>query len=142
MSKIFVRKHPTLNALIPVDATSETAIAKMNDKAWSLEYNKARNPKFHRMVFSIAQMVCDNAPEDSYWHEKYGYHFIKACELKAGFVDELIDLDGEIHLLPKSIAFESMADDEFKKIFDVMVKESARILGCSERDVLQNMETV
>jgi hypothetical protein len=140
MGKIFVKKHPTFNALIPVDAGSETAISKMKDKEWSLEYNKARNPKFHRMVFAIAQMVCDNAPEDSYWHEKDGYHYIKACELKAGFVDELIDLDGEIHFIPKSIAFESMADDEFKKIFEVMVKEAARILGCSERDVLQNME--
>lgn len=138
--KIFIVKSPT-GSLLPSDAEAEGVVNKWKVGAsYSLTYATARNPKFHRLVFAVTTAVIDNAPEDSYWHGKDAYHFIKAVELKAGMVDEIVDLNGEVHLIPKSIAFENMSEDEFKKLFDALVTEAARILGCSERDVLENVE--
>jgi hypothetical protein len=139
MSKIFITK--TSNGLLPADEVSEKVYLKWkNGASYSLEYNKARNPKFHRMVFAVAQKVCDNAPEDSYWNGKDAYHLIKAVELKIGFVDELVDFDGEVHMIPKSIAFENMEEADFKKLFDALLEEGARILGCTIRELLDNVE--
>ena len=126
--------------LVPADAEAEEVVNKWKVGAsYSLAYAPARNPQFHRMVFAVAQMVCDNAPDGSYWSGKDAYHFIKAVELSNGFTDEMIDCAGEVHLIPKSIAFENMDQAEFKKLFDPLVSEAARVLRISEQDVLTNM---
>ena len=91
------------------------------------------------MVFAIAQSVIDNAPEDSYWHDKEAYSFIKAVELTHGFTDEMIDCNGVVHLSPKSIAFENMDEAEFKRIFDALITEAARVLGISEGELLEQL---
>lgn len=137
--KIFVVKGAS-GYLVPADAEAESVCKKWKcGQIFSLTYAPARNPQFHRMVFAVAQMVCDNAPDGSYWSGKDAYHFIKAVELSNGFTDEMIDCAGEVHLIPRSIAFENMDQAEFKKLFDPLVSEAARILGISEQDVLSNM---
>ena len=137
--KIFITKGAS-GYLVPADAEAESACKKWKVGAsYSLTYAPARNPKFHRMVFAIAQSVIDNAPEDSYWHGKEAYSFIKAVELTHGFTDEMMDCNGEVHLIPRSIAFESMDEAEFKKIFDPLIKEAARVLGVTENELLDQL---
>ncbi|HNX82641.1 MAG TPA: DUF1367 family protein [Candidatus Omnitrophota bacterium] len=138
--KIFIVKSST-GFLLPGDAEAEEVVNKWKvGSSYSLTYAPARNPKFHRLVFAVASAVTDNAPEGSCWNGKDAYHFIKAVELQAGFVDELVDLNGEVRMVPKSIAFENMAEDEFKKLFDVLISEGARILGMTERELLEGAE--
>ena len=137
--KIFITKA-TPGFLAPADAEAEEVFRKWKTGAsYSLAYAPARNPKFHRMVFAVAQMVTDNAPEGSYWSGKDGYSFIKAVELTHGFTDEMIDCNGEVHLVPRSIAFENMDNDEFKKLFDPLITEAARVLGVSEGELLEQL---
>ena len=137
--KIFVTKA-TPGFLAPADAEAEEVFRKWKTGAsYSLTYAPARNPKFHRMVFAVAQMVTDNAPEGSYWRGKDGYSFIKAVELTYGFTDEMMDCNGEVHLIPRSIAFENMDEAEFKKIFDPLITEAARVLGVTENELLDQL---
>lgn len=136
--KIFIIK--TSSGLAPADAEAEEVVRKWKvGHSISLTYAPARNPKFHRMVFAIAQSVIDNAPEDSYWNGKEAYSFIKAVELTHGFTDEMMDCNGEVHLVPKSIAFESMDESEFKRIFDALITEAARVLGITEGELLEQL---
>lgn len=137
--KIFVTKA-TPGFLAPADAEAEEVFRKWKEgAAYSLTYAPARNPKFHRLVFAVAQSVVENAPEGSYWRGKDGYSFIKAVELTYGFTDEMMDCNGEVHLIPRSIAFENMDETEFKKIFDPLIKEAARVLGVTEGELLEQL---
>lgn len=138
--KIFIVKSST-GFLLPGDAEAEEVVNKWKVGAsYSLTYAIARNPKFHRMIFAIAGKVVENAPHDSYWHGKKPIHFIHAVELTIGMVEEEIDLSGQVHLRAKSVKFENMDDDEFKTIYDPVVTEGARILGISERELLEGAE--
>ena len=137
--KIFVTKA-TPGFLAPADAEAEEVFRKWKTGAsYSLTYAPARNPKFHRLVFAVAQSVVENAPEVSYWRGKDGYSFIKAVELTYGFTDEMMDCNGEVHLIPRSIAFENMDEAEFKKIFDPLITEAARVLGVTENELLDQL---
>ena len=137
--KIFITKGAS-GYLVPSDAEAEAVCKKWKIGAsYSLTYAPARNPKFHRLVFAVAQSVVDNAPEGSYWSGKDAYSFIKAVELTHGFTDEMMDCNGEVHLVPRSIAFENMDETEFKKLFDPLIAEGARVLGCTENDLLEQL---
>ena len=139
MSKIFVTKGVS-GLLAPADAEAAEVVRKWKIGAsYSLTYAPARNPKFHRLVFAVAQSVVENAPGGSYWSGKDAYSFIKAVELTHGFTDEMMDCNGEVHLIPRSIAFENMDETEFKKIFDPLIKEAARVLGVTEGELLEQL---
>lgn len=136
--KIFVVK--TSSGLSPADEEAREVVNKWKIGAsYSLTYAPARNPKFHRMVFGVAQLVCDNAPEGTFWCGREAYAFIKWVELCSGFTEEQICPDGEIKLHPLSIAFENMDESEFKKLFDALITEAAQVLGVSEGELLEQL---
>ena len=61
--KIFIVKSST-GFLLPGDAEAEEVVNKWKVGAsYSLTYAPARNPKFHRLVFAVANAVTDNEPE-------------------------------------------------------------------------------
>ena len=137
--KIFITKGAS-GYLVPADAEAEEVCRKWKvGSNYSLTYAPARNPRFHRMVFAVAKTVIDNAPDGSYWQNKDAYAFIKAVELTHGFTDEMSDCNGEVHLVPRSIAFENMDDDEFKKLFDPLITEAARVLGVTKGELLEQL---
>jgi len=136
--KIFIVK--TNAGLLPADAEAEEVVTRWKvGHSISLTYAPARNPKFHRMIFAIAQTVVTNAPEGSYWSGKDAKHFIKAVELTIGMTEEIMDCNGQVHLQAKSIAFENMDDEEFKTLFDPLVKEGARVLEITEGELLDQL---
>lgn len=125
MAKIFVMRSSAGVHLIPADATAEKAIAKWKvGAAYTMETCKARNPKFHRLVFAVANLVCSNSAAWSNPHL-----FVKAVQLTYGFTEPMRDTHGEVFQIPRSIAFENMDEDEFKKIFECLLIEASRITG-------------
>lgn len=135
--KIIITK--TVHGLQPGDDQAEKVVNRWKlGASYALTYKEARSPQYHRLVFGIANAVVDNAPEGSYWRGKLPEHFIKAVMLTIGCVDEVMDMNGEVHLIPKSIAFENMGDDEFRPIGDAVVREGARILNVEEHELLEN----
>lgn len=140
MAKKFIITKSPNGVLIPACKDAETTIAKWRaGESYTLTYQKARSPQHHRFIFAIAKAVIDNAPEDSYWNGKDSYHFIKSVMLSMGIVDEIMDLNGEVHLIPKSLAFENMDENEFRPIADRVLLEAARILDLTQAELLQNI---
>jgi hypothetical protein len=136
--KLFITK--TAHGLTPADKQAEEEISKWKvGTSYLMKVDKARCPAFHRLVFAVAQMTCDNAPEGSMWSGKEALSLIKAVELACGMVETLVSLDGEVHMIPLSIAFQNMVEDEFSILYKRLIKESARILDISEQDVLDNL---
>lgn len=135
--KIFLIK--TVNGIKPGDDHTEKVVRRWKLGAgYALTYKEARSLQYHRLIFGIATAVVDNAPEGSYWHGKLPEHFIKAVMLTIGCVDEIMDMNGEVHLIPKSIAFENMSDEEFRPIGDAVIREGSRILNVPQHVLLEN----
>jgi len=107
-------------------------------KEFIIEYKNPRNPKFHRMVFAVANFVNFHAPEDSIWSKLTPYMFIKAIERAFGYIEYEYDLQGKEYVKAKSIAFESMTQSEFEELFDKVLDEAVNITSVSKMEIIQN----
>jgi hypothetical protein len=120
---IFVTK--TLNGLVPADDEAKEVLRKFKlGDTLRAEVKKPRNYQHHKMFFALLTMTFEN--QDSY---KSFEHFRKAVLIEAGHVDEIITLDGEIVLIPKSIDYSTLDEIEFSKVFNEAMAVCARILG-------------
>ncbi len=122
MKALFV-KH--LNSLVPTGQAAEDLLAKwkMGDKIM-VEVRRPRNPQHHRLFFALAKAVVDNT--DRY---KTVDLFVAACKIYAGHYDEIQMTDGRVGLIPKSISFESMSQDEFDPFFDRALDLASKVLS-------------
>ena len=89
---------------------------------------KSRNPQHHKLVFGIAKCVLANLPEGHKWKNKPPYDLIKAIQIEEGIVDWKLNLDGSLRAEAKSIAYESMDEEQFQPVSDAMFKWGAKIL--------------
>jgi len=136
MSKMILTK--TEHGLRPADALSESSMLRLvKGKSYTFEYKRARNHKFHRLVFGVATIVCENSDR---WDNPL--LFIKAVELTHGYVDTLVDMNGEVFMIPKSISFENMEEQEFNKLFDCILIEASKVLGIHQEKLRLQLEEV
>ena len=123
MADIYLTR--TLSGLAPADED-----AKQVMRRWKIgdtlrcSVRKPRSYKFHKLYFALISLVFEN-------QERYSNidHFRRAVQIEAGHVEELIRLDGEIVLIPKSIAYDALDEMEFAKVFAETMTVCARILG-------------
>jgi hypothetical protein len=100
--------------------------------------HKSRNAKHHKLIFAIAKCVIANMPEGSIWAKQEPYELIKACMVAEGIVDIKYNLDGTTRGEAKSIAFESMAEDEFQAVSDAVFWWGAELLEIEENLLRRN----
>ena len=77
---------------------------------------KDRNVGFHRKLFALLNLVVHN---NSNW--KAAYFLLKLIQMDIGSVDIGKDMNGIIVQFPKSIAFKSMSEPTFTKLFSDIV---------------------
>jgi hypothetical protein len=121
--KILCKK--TLTGVGPTDDAGVDALKrfKLGEHVW-IEVRKSRNPKFHRLYFALLNLTYSN--QEQYTNFEM---FRKAVQIAAGHVDELITLEGEVLLQPKSIAFDQLDELGFHSVFSETMKVCARLLG-------------
>lgn len=122
--KILLRKRLD-GALYPMDEEAESALKRLKaGKDCWCEIKVARDPVQHRRYFGLLTLTFEN--QERYTNIE---HFRKAVQIKAGHVEELITLDGEVLLMPKSIAWGSLDQLEFDMLFGQVMRVCADILG-------------
>ena len=137
--KIFFIKRE--NKIEPIYRMSMDYVdAMQRNVIYSAEMRKPRNPKFHNLVFALAKCALDNMPENRQaWKHYTPYEFIKMLQIEIGATEKMIRLNGEVVQIPKSIAFESMDENEFEKtIAEPMFEVCAKILGCTVDELKTN----
>lgn len=90
---------------------------KLNEK-YKVEIKKARNIKFHKKYFSLIKCAWLNLPErfdELYPHPE---NFRKAVQIMAGFYETYFLVDGTQIIESKSIAFESISEEEFQDVYN------------------------
>jgi hypothetical protein len=123
----------TLAGLVPADEAAKQAVKRWKmGETLKCSVRKPRCYKNHKHYFALLNLTFEN-------QERYTSfeHFRKAVQIAAGHVDELITLDGEVVLLPKSIAYDALDEMEFCKVFGETMAVCAKMLGDLDLDELR-----
>lgn len=114
------------------DEARETLEAIKNGAEVMVEVKAARNPRQHRLFFALLKLLVDNSDRfDSVPHA------LIEVKLACHEYDLYVSLDGKTYYVPRSIAFHSMPQDKFKRLFDrtVFVICSKWLVGTDQDDL-------
>lgn len=99
------------NTLVPADIHAEAFLHAVPDgKEMVISAHIPRNPKFHRWFFAMLHKVCENRED---WTDED--ELLDAIKHAVGHVQRRMRLDGSVQMVPRSIAFESMGEDHFRR---------------------------
>ncbi len=121
MTKLFLKvKYRDRSALVPSDSASLEALRKFKDgDIVSAVIKRPRNPKHHRKLFAMLQIVWEGtAVQDKYPTKE---NLLDALKLALGYCEPVRLPNGECAVKVKSIAFESMDQTAFEKFYDAAV---------------------
>lgn len=83
-----------------------------------IEFSTPRHLKHHRKLFALLQLIAENS--EVYDSAEKALVAVKLC---TGYADPLIHPEtGEVLMLPRSIAFENMGQDDFEVFYDAALK--------------------
>ena len=101
-------------ALYPRSAEAEEAMRVVRDgREVMVTFHTARNPGQHRLLFAMLNFVLEHSDQ---FDDKDTA--LVGLKIACGLVDTYIDERGKCFFIPRSIAFESMPQDEFAAFFD------------------------
>lgn len=109
----------TLSGLTPADDQARKVLAKVEQgTVIRIEYKRPRNGPMHRRYWALCQMVYDNS-------EDYGSaeQVSDLLKILAGHCTQVASkATGEVFLIPRSISFSAMDQDEFDQFWGRVVK--------------------
>jgi hypothetical protein len=104
----------SLGRLIPSDAIGMDALKAIAEGSTvTARLTQTRNIKFHRLWYALLQTVFEAQTLFTSLDEMHS-----AIKLGIGFSEEIVDLDGAVHTIPKSISFAKLDEDGFRAYFD------------------------
>lgn len=116
-------------AFVPEDEVAEEECNKLpKNKGLRADFVVPRNPRLHRKAFVLLNQVW---PHTNYPTVE---RLRASMTIGAGFIDEAIDpYSGRVVWYPKSWAFDSMDDVEFKELYDRLIDVALKIVPNSKR---------
>jgi len=112
--KIRLEKHGEV--LIPSLPDDELALKSIKrGQIVEIELKRPRNAKFHKKFFALIGIVLENTEYDT---SEQILHLIK---LKLGYYETIINTNGKVIYIPKSISFSSMDNDDFNNFYNKAV---------------------
>ena len=120
---------------IAYDSDYETAKKIKVNEPYEYEFKNVRNPRHHRKYFALLNLVVSNT-------EKFKdvNHLRMILAIECGHYDELIDpLSGEVRIIPKSISFSSMGQDEFSELYSKSLDYCCKVLGVEKSEIIEEI---
>ena len=134
MKKLFFIKRPDRTFTF-LDSQSQDLFNTLKNNTWySCELKEPRNPLFHAKMFALLQLTLDNLPEDSNLNRLNTHGLLKAIQFDIGETEPYQKLNGEIVLIPKSIAFENMDNIKFSEIYKKVIMICEQLTGMDMED--------
>lgn len=132
--RCFVKKG---NALRPADFAADEFMAAIPDgKEVTVIVRRPRSAIHHRWFFALLRKVCENT---GLWASEE--ELLSALKLATGHCDRQMTLDGSVYLVPKSIAFSSLSEDEFNIFKERCLHLLAtKVLGCDPATLLEEVD--
>jgi hypothetical protein len=108
-----IRLEKKGEALIPSLPIDEIALGGVKqNQIVEVELKRPRNAMFHKKFFALIGIVLENT---EYQNSEQVLHLIK---IKLGYYDTVINTDGEVFYMPRSISFSSMDNDSFGMFYN------------------------
>jgi hypothetical protein len=106
---------------VPADRSTQERLRERGFKAGDLvfmEIRKPRNPRFHRLAHALGQLCAENIEA---FDGMEAHRVLKRLQIEAGVgcdnMGIIIPGIGKcLHVLPRSLSFESMSEDEFYEV--------------------------
>ena len=120
---------------IAFDSDYETAKKIKVNEPYEFEFKNSRNPKHHKKYFALLNLVVNNT-------EKFKdvNHLRMILAIECGYYDELINpLTGEVTIVPKSISFSSMGQDEFSELYSKSIDYCCKVLGVEKSEIIEEI---
>lgn len=133
--KISLIKYLDNTFKIAFSGDYETAKKIKVNIPYEFEFKNARNPKFHAKFFALLNLVVENTEQF-----KDVNHLRMILAIECGWYEELINpLSGEITIIPKSISFAKMDNDEFEDLYNKSIDYCCKILGVEKQDIINEI---
>lgn len=129
MARLFLKR--TLAGFVPADEPSAELTKRYKvGEVYRSDIVKPRAYRHHCLCMALLTLTYEN-------QERYDNfeHFRKAVAVAAGHVEELITLDGEVLLQPKSISYSALDQVAFERVFHQMMTVCTKILDVSEPEL-------
>lgn len=120
---------------IAYDSDYETAKKIKVNEPYEYEFKNSRNPKHHRKYFCLLNLVVNNT-------EKFKdvNHLRMILAIECGHYEELINpLSGEVTIVPKSISFSKMDNDEFSELYSKSIDYCCKILSVDKSEIIDQI---
>ncbi len=114
--RVLARRTPA--GLVPADEQAQTELRRVPvGKPVYVEITAARNPRQHRLLFAMLNIVAEAGEYPS------TEAALVALKLATGLVESVqMDTNGTVQLIPKSISFANMRQNEFSAWFDSAIQ--------------------
>ena len=121
--------------LSPANEEAATALERFkNSEQYEIEIKLTRNPQFHAKVFKFFQFCFEHWKSDREFMNEAGQFdvFRKNLTVLAGYYDTYYTIKGDARIEAKSLAFSSMAQDEFEGCYQALIAAAMRTIfnGC------------
>lgn len=126
MTEIILIKTPA-GSLIPADPQAAEYIAKLKTgQGVKSRVTKVNNPAFHRKMMALFNLAFDAwEPKEKLYKgqkvQKQFDRFRKDVTIMAGFYETSYDLNGDVRLTAKSLAFDRMDQDEREAVYSAVI---------------------
>lgn len=134
MSEIYLVKKGIY--LIPaMDSDKEEFNKLKNGETYRFKFSRPRNVKFHRKFFALINLVYQNQE-----HYTSADHLRYDLTIESGYYDIRVNkFTGEEIKVAKSIAFASMDEVEFSKLYGAFLTTVVRVFGWDGADIEANI---
>ena len=111
-------------ALYPFGQEGRDLLDSVGNDPVMIEIKRARNPKNHARYFAFIHDTFDM--QDTYENKEI---WRKVLQMRAGHYDEVITEKGKALYFPRSINWESLDEDQFKKLFNEIIQAFISVYG-------------
>jgi hypothetical protein len=117
----------TAHGFVPTDQKSAEKLAKYKvGDSFTCTIKRVRNIKFLRKYFALINHAYECwEPETKQYKgkevKKNKERFRKDIQILAGYYEATVNLKGDVRLESKSIAFESMKEEDFEKLYQSVI---------------------
>lgn len=117
-------KYPGGQLIPASDMDAERMTKFKTGEMYKVEMKLPRNPEFHKKVFSFFQFCFAHWKADREFMDEIGQFevFRKHLTVLAGFYNEYFNLNGDVRIEAKSLAFDSMDQDQFERVYQALIQ--------------------
>ena len=116
---------------VPSNEESRKALSKnKHGNEFIMEYKAKRNPKFHRKLFALLNLILQNQE-----YYKSIDNILEVVKFRARYFETIVLHNGNTHYKAKSISFSEMDNVAFEEFYSKTIDVALELTRLSKEDI-------